>query len=66
MRNPGTYVELRDGRKGVAYTNDQIRGDKMLIKLVDEDYQPIISEKTNKQAVVFMLPDSVKVIGYCD
>lgn len=65
-RNHGVYVELPDGRKGVAYTKEQVRGDKMIIKLIDSDFQPVLSEKTGKQAVVLRLPTEVKLIGYCD
>lgn len=66
MRNPGAYVELPDGRKGIAYIKEQVRGDKMIIKLIDEDFKPVISEKTGKQALVLRLPQEVKVMGYCD
>jgi hypothetical protein len=66
MRNSGIYVVLPDGRKGVAYSKEQIRGDKLLIKLIQKDFSPLLSEKTGKQAVVFRLPSDVKIIGYCD
>lgn len=64
VRNTGVYVELEDGRKGVAYSSDQIRGDKMLIKLVNNKLEPIISAETNNQAIVFKKLSEIKVTGY--
>lgn len=64
MNGSGVYIELEDGRKGVAYANDQVRGDKMLIKLVNDKMEPVISAQTQNQAIVFKKLSEIKVIGY--
>lgn len=65
-RNPGVYVELSDGRKGIAYANKQIHKDRICVSLINADFSPVISEKTNKQSIVFKNVSEVKIIGYCD
>ena len=66
MRNPGTLLELSDGRRGIAYHAEQIHKDKITIKLIDHRFTPIMSEITGKQKVVFKTADEVKLIGYVD
>lgn len=66
MKRPGKIVRLVDGRKGIVYSNEQIHKEKLSIALVDNYFQPIISEKTNKQSIVFKLPTEVTLIGYVD
>lgn len=58
-------VELKDGRRGIAYSRDQFKK-AMLVKLINPDHSPLISEKTQKQAVVFADLRDVSVIGYVD
>lgn len=64
MSGSGVYVELEDGRRGAAYSNDQIRGDKMLIKLINDKMEPVMSAETQKQAIVFKKLSEIKVIEY--
>ena len=61
MSGSGVYVELEDGRRGAAYSNDC---DKMLIKLINDKMEPIMSAETQKQAIVFKKLSEIKVIGY--
>lgn len=60
------YLELKDGRKGIAYNKEQVHKDKFTIKLVDGDFQPIMSDITGKQKIVFKSEDEVKLIGFVD
>lgn len=64
MTDSGIHVELIDGRKGIAYSKDQVRGDKMLIKLVNDNLEPLISVITLNQVVVLKKLSEIKVIGY--
>jgi hypothetical protein len=66
MRNPGMYLELKDGRRGIAYKKEQVHPDRLTIKLVDGNFAPIISDLTGKQKIVFKASTDVKLIGYVD
>lgn len=60
------YLELQDGRKGIAYNKEQVHKDKFTIKLIDANFEPLISEHTGKQAIVFRASSEVKLIGFVD
>ncbi len=70
MRNPGIIVELKDGRLGIVYNNEQDREkfrSRMLVKLIDKNYEPIMSERyPDKQMQVFRYPSELKTKGYVD
>lgn len=64
----GQLLQLPDGSYGMAYTADQAAAPagKLVIRLVDERFKPIISETTGKQAFVFLKPSEVRGIGMFD
>lgn len=61
--NPGKLVQHEDGRKGIAYHDDQDyswrKENKVVVQFIDEDHRP----KGKKRAVK---EDKLKQIGYVD
>jgi len=66
MENPGRLVELKDGRKGIAYNEGQIHPIKTIIKILDDEFNPVISKTTGKQVVVFKEKKEFRIVGFVD
>lgn len=65
--NPGKLVALSDGRKGIVYNKTQALSDgKLTVHLLDEEFNPVISGHTGKQAIVFKAPSELTLIGLSD
>ena len=58
-------VELEDGRMGVVNRKERAPGNRLIVRLVDEQHEPLLTEE-GKQRIVIKGPDEVKVIGYQD
>lgn len=62
-KNPGKLVQHEDGRKGIAYHDDQDwrwrRKEKVVVQFIDENHKP----KGKKRAVH---QDKLSQIGYVD
>jgi hypothetical protein len=63
MKDPGYYVELKDGRKGILMRKDIIPNGKQVIKLVDDKFKPILDDKKKPKVGISLFSD-LKIIGY--
>ncbi len=66
-RNPGKYVELQDGRKGIVRNKEQhiAFAGRVLVNIVDDKFQPIMNDQ-EKPIRVFKMPNELKTIGFID
>lgn len=66
MKNKkGRYVQLPDGRKGIYYNGNNTPDGRVIINLVDKDFNFINNDK-GKPKIVFKLPSNISVIAYID
>lgn len=64
----GILYELSDSRLGIAYYKDQgaVKDDCRLLKQVDKDMKPVLSEHNGRQAVLIKDLKDLTVHGYVD
>jgi len=64
----GVLYELADGRMAIAYNCDQaaVKEDCRLLKQVDKDMKPVLSEHNGRQAILIKNLSDLTVRGYVD
>lgn len=64
-KRPGIIVELKDGRKGIAYNDECLPFSRLLIRLINDKYEPL-TDDTGKKIISCKHTGDVKLIGYID
>jgi hypothetical protein len=74
MKNPGTLIQLSDGRKCIVYNKQPLFAEKgkVILHLLDEDLKLIPDEKNNPKIIMKDVTvyneemQAAKLIGYVD
>ncbi len=62
-KNSGYLVKVKSG-KGIVYNKEDIINNKVVVHLVDNEYNPII--KKEKEVKILCDKKDLKIIGYVD